>query len=674
MRITFLFFCLLFFSFGNLLAADTLFVETFESGGGSFNLNTSDLGSVTNGYNDFIINNAYTGGSGSLICLGFPFSFTIANTAAQPAAIVGSPNSFYLHTISDEAVADNIFASSFQAADGVCQQGQNIFSTMNIDVPTNSHTNVNLNFWWACGGGTAIHGEVYYSTNSGTSWTQLTAPIAQYKNQTTWAQQTISLPAFSGQNTLRFGFRFVNQASSAATDPGFSIDDVVISGDLLNDVVVDSVSALTLCPGDPISVYYSAVGAFQAGNVFTAQLSDPNGSFAIPVPIGSLNSTSSGTIAATLPANAPAGTGYRIRVTSSAPALIGADNGNDISLLALPLAGTATAMQDTLCEGDSTSLLLTGQRGNIQWETSADGVNYQPLTGASSSTLGTGGIFQTTWYQAVVSTACGSQTSNSVRISLAPSAAAGTISANPDSLCEGESTLLSVNGASGNIQWQMAIGPAFQDIAGATGTTYQTGPLSPGVPNEYRVQASLGFCPDVFSVPLPVFVSSRPNADFSFQSNGVQVDFTDLSTGAQSYDWNFGDGATSTQVNPSHSYAANGNYTVTLIVTNGFGCKDTTSQTVSFMVGIRQALDLAEVRIGANPFDQSLDLSIVGLERESMEISLLNVHGQTLIREKFQISGHSTTFSLNTAAIPQGIYLVQLRAGNKQKVIRAIKQ
>ncbi|MCB0429982.1 MAG: PKD domain-containing protein [Flavobacteriales bacterium] len=52
------------------------------------------------------------------------------------------------------------------------------------------------------------------------------------------------------------------------------------------------------------------------------------------------------------------------------------------------------------------------------------------------------------------------------------------------------------------------------------------------------------------------------------------VDFTDLTIGGVKWSWNFGDGGTSTQQNPSHTYANKGSYTVTLTVTTASGCKD----------------------------------------------------------------------------------------------------
>jgi PKD repeat protein len=52
------------------------------------------------------------------------------------------------------------------------------------------------------------------------------------------------------------------------------------------------------------------------------------------------------------------------------------------------------------------------------------------------------------------------------------------------------------------------------------------------------------------------------------------INFTNSSTGAVTYTWDFGDGGTSTIQNPGHVYVNSGIYTVKLIATNGFGCSD----------------------------------------------------------------------------------------------------
>jgi PKD repeat protein len=72
-----------------------------------------------------------------------------------------------------------------------------------------------------------------------------------------------------------------------------------------------------------------------------------------------------------------------------------------------------------------------------------------------------------------------------------------------------------------------------------------------------------------------VYASIPPVAAFTASDTNTcnaTINFTDYSTnGATSWLWNFGDGNTSTLENPSHSYAANGTYTVTLIATNTYG-------------------------------------------------------------------------------------------------------
>ncbi len=68
-------------------------------------------------------------------------------------------------------------------------------------------------------------------------------------------------------------------------------------------------------------VPYTITGTFNAGNIFTAYLSDETGVFTSEVAIGTLTETTSGTINASIPAGSASGTAYRIRVKSSDPAV-----------------------------------------------------------------------------------------------------------------------------------------------------------------------------------------------------------------------------------------------------------------------------------------------------------------------------------------------------------------
>ena len=71
-----------------------------------------------------------------------------------------------------------------------------------------------------------------------------------------------------------------------------------------------------------------------------------------------------------------------------------------------------------------------------------------------------------------------------------------------------------------------------------------------------------------------------PTAGFTVAVNELTATFTNTSSGADSYSWDFGDGNSSTDANPSHTYGADGTYTVSLTATNEGG-NDSASESVT---------------------------------------------------------------------------------------------
>ena len=59
--------------------------------------------------------------------------------------------------------------------------------------------------------------------------------------------------------------------------------------------------------------------------------------------------------------------------------------------------------------------------------------------------------------------------------------------------------------------------------------------------------------------------------DFTFTTSDLTATFTDNSILAVSYSWDFGDGGSSTEISPTHTYTASGTYDVTLTTTNEAG-------------------------------------------------------------------------------------------------------
>jgi PKD repeat protein len=84
----------------------------------------------------------------------------------------------------------------------------------------------------------------------------------------------------------------------------------------------------------------------------------------------------------------------------------------------------------------------------------------------------------------------------------------------------------------------------------------------------------------------------EPTASFSFTPAhprlGNEVRFSDESTGEPtSWQWDFGDGQTSQQQNPSHTYTSSGSKTVTLVVSNASG-SDSTVKEVRISPSVRR--------------------------------------------------------------------------------------
>jgi gliding motility-associated-like protein len=86
-------------------------------------------------------------------------------------------------------------------------------------------------------------------------------------------------------------------------------------------------------------------------------------------------------------------------------------------------------------------------------------------------------------------------------------------------------------------------------------------------------------CTGLRTINLSVLVVDKPKADFTTASNGCPTDvvtFTDATNGfgraITQWNWNFGDAGTATVKNPTHAYAAAGNYNVTLRSISDIGC------------------------------------------------------------------------------------------------------
>ncbi len=155
------------------------------------------------------------------------------------------------------------------------------------------------------------------------------------------------------------------------------------------------------------------------------------------------------------------------------------------------------------------------------------------------------------------------------------------------------------------------------------------------------------------------------------------VDFTSTSTGgATSFEWDFGDGNTSTGATPSNDYTAagNGTYTVTMIASNGcFSDTTTLSVTVGCLVSIGNDLD-NQVKLFPNPNKGKFMLETVLTGTAPVSVTIVDVHGKLVFsREYGQIAGNfSEEITLDEQT--KGIYFVKLNVGGKTQVKKIVVQ
>ena len=96
-------------------------------------------------------------------------------------------------------------------------------------------------------------------------------------------------------------------------------------------------------------------------------------------------------------------------------------------------------------------------------------------------------------------------------------------------------------------------------------------------------------CNDTVTMPGFINVLESPEADFAHKLDAASgslfaFDFTNLTTGANAYHWNFSDGAAYTQTDVHHVFSGYGFYTVLLTAYNDLGCSDTALHTVNVFV------------------------------------------------------------------------------------------
>lgn len=167
-------------------------------------------------------------------------------------------------------------------------------------------------------------------------------------------------------------------------------------------------------------------------------------------------------------------------------------------------------------------------------------------------------------------------------------------------------------------------------------------------------------CNKVDSAFFSIKVSPKPTAAFTFSPiNPVENQatmFINQSLGATIYLWDFGDGDTSVEVNPSHVFNATDTYTVCLNASNDAGCEADTCKPVKSL--IKPLLDVPSAftpgRFGINS-----QIKVVGFGIKDMIWTIYNRWGQKVYESNNRKSSWDGTF--NGKLQPTDVYSYTLK-------------
>ena len=167
-------------------------------------------------------------------------------------------------------------------------------------------------------------------------------------------------------------------------------------------------------------------------------------------------------------------------------------------------------------------------------------------------------------------------------------------------------------------------------------------------------------------------VDTVPSVNFEVDMLGGEVTFINLTTNATSYSWDFGDGQSSTEVSPTHSYGDTGFYIVELQAENSCG-NARFSDTLLVLVGSLMDTDGNEIglTLQPNPSRGQFAVQFTSFPAGGLQAALYNGVGQLLRQESVEV-GASATCLFDYTQYPAGVYHLQLSNGRGVTTLRLV--
>lgn len=175
-------------------------------------------------------------------------------------------------------------------------------------------------------------------------------------------------------------------------------------------------------------------------------------------------------------------------------------------------------------------------------------------------------------------------------------------------------------------------------------------------------------CPQSTSVTVDADLL-LPIADFSYTHSSTAYLFTNESENGATYMWTFGDDSTSTEESPVHVYTSNGEYSVTLTVTNDCGSDSYTTIVNTLSTGVEDQTK-TNFNLYPNPTSSQLHVQPSKTIESSMTLEIVSMTGQLIGTQVLNKLDRSGLITLDVSGLENGIYYLRLTSESDQSVLK----
>jgi len=426
---------------------------------------------------------------------------------------------------------------------------------------------------------------------------------------------------YSSNNTTA-DICIVNQ-NTELTGNDFALDDITFSPLCYNTdtviVFVDPNPTITISPSNPSICIGESLTLNATSDISNTQFYWSNNLTGNTITVNPTTSTTY-TVTGSLGGNC----------TSSANITVGIKQNPII---------TITASDTFICLGQNVQLMANG------------GDTYQWSNGNSGQTISV--MPQTNTTYTVTATLDGCTSTQSINIFVYP---------NPE--ISYDITPEHCNKSDGSININIFGGiPPYQYNWSNGVNTANLNNISAGIYNLTVIDAN--GCSNTINITLTE--APMPQANFAPKPQITTIDnpiiyFENYSTGASFYEWDFGDGYSSTYFSPTHAYDFPGVYHVVLSVSDQYGCVDTVGANIIINDVTNIFLPNAFTPNGNN-INELYNIMGTGIDPSTFEMRIFDRWGKQL----FYTTDYSASWdgTYNGEPVPQGSYIIAIKYSNK---------